>query len=286
MPSPGWFKLHRKIFDHWTFRKKPYSPGQALIWLFGRCNFSERAIPAPGRVGPATLYPGEAIVSLRLMAMTWGWSQMRVVRFIKALRNDSTIVTTNEGTFTRLKVLNWKKYQGEDTEDEGTPVKKTSAVPSAVSSAPSSAPSSNIRRREEGKEGEEVIWPPPSLRDSEAKQLTAVALDGCHMAGSAITWLRDIRAALERQPAARILTWLNASKGKDVLALRDWLRAEDKRRSWTPQENKTPQGPICRACKGEGHKPVKVKRHGKTHDARQPCATCGGSGRLKEQVQK
>ena len=286
MPSPGWFKLHRKIFDHWTFRKKPFSPGQALIWLFGRCNFSEREIPAPGRVGPATLYPGEAIISLRLLATTWGWSQMRVARFLKALRNDSTIVTTNEGSFTRLKVLNWKKYQGDDSEDEGTPVSKTSAVPLAAPLAPPSAASSDIRRREEGKEGEEQIWPPPSPKDHEAHQLTKYALTTCYMAGQPATWKQDLRAALERRPVDQVKTWLKENKGKDVIALRDWLRSEDRRRPAVPQANKTPQGSICRACKGEGHTAVKVKRDGKTHDARQPCVTCSGSGRLKEQVPK
>src|SRR3972149_2252294 len=65
--AAGWFKLWRKIGEHWLWKRRPFSPGQAWIDLLIRVNFTAKAIPAPGRAGPATLQPGEAIVSLRLL---------------------------------------------------------------------------------------------------------------------------------------------------------------------------------------------------------------------------
>ena len=71
-------------------------------------------------MGPVTLASGEAIVSLRLLEKAWGWHRGMVIRFLKALKNDTTISTTNETTFTRVKVLNWKRYQGSEHEDDTT----------------------------------------------------------------------------------------------------------------------------------------------------------------------
>ena len=118
MPNPGWIAVWRKIRDHWTWKKKPFSPGQAWIDLLLRCNFSEKAIPNPGRVGPAYLSPGEAIISLRLLEAAWGWHRKRVIRFLKALKNDTMISTTNEVTFTRVKVLKWQELQPKATVEE------------------------------------------------------------------------------------------------------------------------------------------------------------------------
>ena len=294
MPDPGWFKLWRKMFDHWTWKKKPYSPGQALVWLIGKCNFSERAIPDPGRVGPATLQPGEAIISLRRLESAWGWSQNRVVRFLKALENDGTIRRVNEGTFTRVILLNYKAYQGDDNPNEGGPSIKTKAPSKAGTNAPPKAPSkagtNNIRRRIRRKEGEEgkeqtQIWPPPGGKDQDADQLTELAQGTCHMAGKRETWHGDLRAALERQPVDRLRTWLMGNRGKDVIALRDWLRYLDKHPEFkaTPQARK---GSPCPDCKTIGQVEKKEQRRGETVNVWGPCGTCLGRGTLKEQVQK
>jgi len=294
MPNPGWIKVWRKLRDNWVWRKKPYSAGQAWLDLLLRCNFSERAIPNRGNVGPATLKPGEAIVSLRRLLNDWGWSQNRVIRFLKALENESMIKRVNEGTFTRVKVLNWKQYQGDDTDDGSTYSGKTKAPTAAPSKAPPAAPpkapTKDIRRRIRRKEGEEgkeqtQIWPPPGGKDQEAHQLTQYAREVCHVAGKQETWENDLRAALERQPVERLRTWLAGNKGKDVIALRDWLRYLDKH----PEFKASPQAknlPPCPDCKGIGQVERKEKRRGQMINVWGQCGACAGSGRVKEQVPK
>ena len=106
----GWVPLWRKIRKHWTWKKKPFSAGQAWVDLIIRCNFEDGEIPNPGRLGPAKLKPGQAIVSLRGLEATWGWNRPRIIRFLHALRNDTMIVTTNCYQYTLVNLLNYNKH--------------------------------------------------------------------------------------------------------------------------------------------------------------------------------
>ena len=116
----GWFKLYRKMRENFLWRLKPFSQGQAWVDLLMRVNFSDRPIPQPGRVGPRMLHQGEAIVSLRGLAVNWGWSKGKVQRYLQCLRNEHMIESTNEYSYTRVKLLNWKKYQPDVLPDGST----------------------------------------------------------------------------------------------------------------------------------------------------------------------
>lgn len=61
---------------------------------------------------------GEAIVSLRQLSADWGWSRNRVARFFKLLISDHMVEATHEATYTRVKILNWKRLQGDDSATE------------------------------------------------------------------------------------------------------------------------------------------------------------------------
>lgn len=158
---PGWIMLWRKLSEHWTWRKKPFGVGQAWVDLLLRVNFSTTTIPAPGKTGPATLSPGEAIISMRGLAMIWGWSTNRVVRFIRSLKTEHMIEYSNEHTFTRLKVLNWKDYQHPDSDSDtpaDTPSNTVAEQRRNGDEYTDGTVTGDIRRRvtrEEGKEGEE-----------------------------------------------------------------------------------------------------------------------------------
>jgi len=84
-----------------------------------RANFAETKIPHPGRSGNLILRPGELIGSLRGFEKDWGWSRPRVLRFLRYLRAEEMVTTFNEIIFTRIKILNWEKYQREE-KDPGT----------------------------------------------------------------------------------------------------------------------------------------------------------------------
>lgn len=121
MADAGWLKLYRRMRDHWLWKQKPFSPGQAWIDLLLRVNFSERPVPRPGRVGPRTLQPGQAIVSIRNLGRAWGWSRGKTERFIRCLQSEAMIEATNQTTYTLLNLLNWKKYQPQQEMGKATP---------------------------------------------------------------------------------------------------------------------------------------------------------------------
>jgi len=107
----AYIKLYRSLRDHWMWKMKPFSPGQAWVDLLMRANWREGSIPHPSKIGPTKLQPGELICSKRALAVTWGWDRKRVDRFINAATNDAMIVATNDATHTRIKILNWNKLQ-------------------------------------------------------------------------------------------------------------------------------------------------------------------------------
>lgn len=117
MARRGWFKLYRQIQEHWTWRKgKAFSEGQALVDLFIRTNWMDSTMLNPKVAEAIKVKKGEAIVSVRGLAEAWRWSRNRTQTFLRRLQIEGTIEATNEATHTRVKVLNWKKYQGSDKE--------------------------------------------------------------------------------------------------------------------------------------------------------------------------
>lgn len=116
MARRGWFKLYRQIQEHWTWKKKPASEGQAMVDIFIRTNWIDSEMLNPKVASAIKVRKGEAICSVRGLAEAWGWSRNRTQTFLLRLQIEGTIKATNEATHTRLKVLNWKKYQGNDKE--------------------------------------------------------------------------------------------------------------------------------------------------------------------------
>lgn len=116
MARRGWFKLYRQIQEHWTWKKKPASEGQAMVDIFIRTNWIDSELLNPKVAAAIKVKKGEAICSVRGLAEAWGWSRNRTQTFLRRLEIEGTIKATNEATHTRLKVLNWKKYQGNDKE--------------------------------------------------------------------------------------------------------------------------------------------------------------------------
>lgn len=117
MARRGWFKLYRQIQEHWTWKKgKSFSEGQALVDIFIRTNWMDSTMLNPKVAEAIKVKKGEAIVSVRGLAAAWRWSRNRTQTFLLRLQIEGTIEATNEATHTRLKVLNWKRYQGDDRE--------------------------------------------------------------------------------------------------------------------------------------------------------------------------
>lgn len=246
MTAPGWIALWRKIRENWTWKIKPFSPGQALVDLFLRANWTDTKIPNPGKIGPTTLRPGEAIISLRGLQADWGWSRGRVIRFLKALENDTTIETTNETTFTRCKVLNWKGYQ-DFPELDGTTHGTTGET------TPRTTPGThhnNTNHLKKGKKGTASSSGGQGGEDGEISgetyRLMGVARRVTKMPNKDEALIRYIDAAIARFGVDRVERWLRQEKNRGA----NVLKMEDGLSELGPAPR--PKQPACTNCGGRG----------------------------------
>lgn len=109
----GWIRIYRSILNHPTWKEKPYSKGQAWIWIILRANFKEAKVLIGNEV--VVCDPGEFITSQDNMAEVWGWTLSRVRAFISLLQNDSMIIEKTTNRFTKLTICNYATYQGGTT---------------------------------------------------------------------------------------------------------------------------------------------------------------------------
>lgn len=128
----GYIKLHRRIKDNKLWGKEPFTKIQAWIDLLLRCQWKATEVMDGMKVIP--LSPGECIVSMRGLAKEWKWSENKVRRYVKWLKNDGMIEYTGGCTCTHLKVLKWKDFQYIEDENERTPERsdeRTRVAPTA-----------------------------------------------------------------------------------------------------------------------------------------------------------
>lgn len=106
----GYIAIFRDIFDHWIWKEKPFSKGQAWIdlLLLAQYNDSEKK-PYKDRV--ITYQRGKVYKSELYLAKRWGWNRKTVKKFLKQLENDGMLtgVWTTQGT--TLTLVNYDFYQ-------------------------------------------------------------------------------------------------------------------------------------------------------------------------------
>lgn len=103
----GWVKIHRKIRDNWIWDNPEYL--RAWLDLIFRANYDEKKILFEGEF--KELKCGQFITSVRKLAEAWGWSNSRVLRFLKLLEEDGMIVRHSNSKRTLLTIENYEVYQ-------------------------------------------------------------------------------------------------------------------------------------------------------------------------------
>lgn len=158
MGRVGWLKLYRPLQEHALWKEKPFAEGQAWVDILMRVSFVDDAVRDYKKKNVIRVSPGEAIVSIGGLSLGWGWSKNRVIRFLKMLKNDNMIEYTSGYSHTKLKVLNWKKYQDYDARNEtdsnthsNTQARRTRDGGETQADTDSEI----IRRSKEGKNGKE-----------------------------------------------------------------------------------------------------------------------------------
>src|SRR5690554_3919120 len=110
MSGKGWVSIHRKLQNHWLWKERPFTKGQAWVDILLFVNHK------PGKVffnnEIVEVNTGEKITSEVKLAEKWGWSRTKVRTFLRLLEQDNMIKNIKEnGKRTRLKVLNYSDYQ-------------------------------------------------------------------------------------------------------------------------------------------------------------------------------
>lgn len=159
MLKRGWVALYRKIRTHWTWEKKPFPKAQALLDLLLDASHQDRKTDSPDESKSVHLEPGDVLTDLRNLAERWGWSPMKVSRFIQRLVEEDTLRYIERDKFLHVNFLNWKEFQfgpwNTETQNEKTNETRTRHGRDKVEAASGrgrNRDGTTVRREEENKE--------------------------------------------------------------------------------------------------------------------------------------
>ena len=116
MSPLGYAKIHREIWEHWLWKKKPFSPAQAWIDMVLLANYKANKVPYRNQI--TEIGRGEFIRSRRDLAKRWGWTDSAVQRFIVLLEKDSMIVRKSDQKANHITICNYDKWQNIGTNNE------------------------------------------------------------------------------------------------------------------------------------------------------------------------
>lgn len=95
MAEKNFLPLNRSLLNHWLWKDKPFSKGQAWVDLLLLANYEDKKMPYKGEV--VTCKRGDVNISITELAKRWGWSRNSARRFLMLLESDG-MVTVNATT--------------------------------------------------------------------------------------------------------------------------------------------------------------------------------------------
>ena len=105
---PGWVPVCRELQDHWMWKDKPFSHGQAWIDLIMLANYEDTKMPYKGEI--ITCERGTVNLSISYLANRWGWSRDKTRRFLKLLESDGMVTVTATTHRTTITLENYSIY--------------------------------------------------------------------------------------------------------------------------------------------------------------------------------
>jgi len=103
----GWVCLHRKLLDN-PIGRNPELVGAWAIFLLSVSHKETSFFFGHQKI---TLREGEFIWGRKKFAERWRCSESRAYRILKIFESERMIVLKVNNRFSRVKVLNWRKYQ-------------------------------------------------------------------------------------------------------------------------------------------------------------------------------
>ena len=109
----GFVRLYRNLRDSFVWPKgRAFTKFEALVDLLMDARYAD---------GPDTVlvgkrwydcHRGDLLRSQQKLAERWGWSKSSVGDFLRELKGAGLIRTTNEGRLTRIRIVDFNRYNG------------------------------------------------------------------------------------------------------------------------------------------------------------------------------
>lgn len=124
----GWIPAYRQLQEHWLWKDKPFSRGQAWIDMLMLANHDDKKFLLGNEL--VEVKAGSFITSEVKLGERWGWSKTKVRAFLKLLQSDSMIVKKSDRKKTTITIENYSIYAlYETTEEPHKNRKKTTEEP-------------------------------------------------------------------------------------------------------------------------------------------------------------
>jgi len=151
----GWIKLHRDLVKHWIYSFD--EPDKALAWidLIMLARHDDGEILLKGRVQRVSR--GQVAMSQLALQKRWRWSQNKVKRFLKLLKNERMVDFQTDYLTTLITICKYEEYQERERPD-GRALGRPDGRP--VERATDDQTNDDIRIKE-GKEGKKGKNKPP-----------------------------------------------------------------------------------------------------------------------------
>jgi hypothetical protein len=238
----GWVKLWRRLQESELWLSEPFTRGQAWVDLMGLANHKDGWIRKRGI--KVEVPRGCCAWSELALSERWKWSRGKLRRTILEWEKDEKIVQQKNRVTSRIHIINYDQYQGDDTTNGQQTVQQTDinknekneknekkrSKPSrpSVQDPPGFAEFWVVYPRKAGKGKAREAWKKAAKKFNGSCSLLEICLKSLEAQKQSDQWQRDAGQFIPH-PA----TWLNQERWEDELESKETTHG----RSGTTQDN-------------------------------------------------
>ena len=108
MVKQGWVAIYRQVQDHWIWEDKPFSRQAAWIDMLLLANHDDNKFMFGNEL--VEVKCGSFITSIEKLKHRWGWSNTKVINFLKLLESDEMVVKKSDTKKTVITIVKYSDY--------------------------------------------------------------------------------------------------------------------------------------------------------------------------------
>ena len=108
MTQKGWVAIYRKLQDHWLWEDKPFSKQAAWIDMLLLANHDDNKFLFGSEL--VEVKCGSFITSVEKLKHRWGWSNTKVINFLKLLESDGMVTKKSDTKKTVITIVKYSDY--------------------------------------------------------------------------------------------------------------------------------------------------------------------------------